>query len=109
MMKKVYGTIKGRHPLPVEEYIFEDAIENPRDLDSITEVIADKLDPGESVTLYVTGLTVVTTAVIRFCLKNLIPLTLMHYDAVAQEYYPQVILSESEVFSLYYDHALYNI
>lgn len=87
----IVGAIKGRHDLPVEDYIFDGAV-NPLELEGIYETVSKKLDGFTSVTLYVTGLTVVTTTVMKYCFKNNISLTLMHYDRDSNSYYPQEIL-----------------
>lgn len=94
-MKKnmIFGAIKGRHDLPVDNYIFEDAVVDPLDLEGIYNVVEKKLGNVEAVTLYVTGLTVVTTSVMKYCFNNNIALTLMHFDRDANNYYPQVIIA----------------
>lgn len=105
------GTIKGRHPLPVDGYII-DAVENPSDIDGIQHAVRTKMcnifdnhistkcgicyksDIG--LDLYVTGLTSVTAEIIAECAVNGIPLTLYHYNTQNGGYVPQVIFKGRE-------------
>lgn len=114
----VVGMIKGRHELPVEDYIFNEAIEDVHAYESIRKNIckfveskihvkknmgvamnsADYSDylvfKGEkSLIVYVTGLTAVTAELIGVCARNGVSLTLMNYDASTGEYKPQVIFA----------------
>ena len=88
----VVGAIQGRHEMPCTEFIFTGDID-PLDLNGIYEGVAEKLGNVESVVLYVTGLTVVTTTVIKYCVERNIALTLMHFDRNSNDYYPQVIIA----------------
>lgn len=90
MMK--IGTVKGRHDLPVEYYIFEEGIKDPTNLEELYETVAEKLENVDTVELYVTGLTVVTTTVINYCLDTTKPLTLYHFDRETNSYYKQPII-----------------
>ena len=85
------GAIQGRHDLPVEDYLFDDVV-NPLDLEGIYNTVSQKLDGFKSVTLYVTGLTVVTTTVMKYCFENNVELTLMYYNREDNNYYPQIVL-----------------
>lgn len=90
------GLIKGRHSLPVENYIFDKDIEDPTNLDKMYKVVEEKLknvDPKETLEVYVTGLTVALTTVIKYCFNNDINLTLYHYDTKSGEYFPQIIFN----------------
>ena len=107
------GLIRGRHDLPVEEYIF-DGIEDVHDYRGIHKGICDFIDThigvsvktGTGVTqasyedvrvfrgdrelvVYVTGLTAVTAELVAVCIANGISLTLMHYDTESGNYIPQ--------------------
>ena len=82
------GAIKGRHQMPVNQYIFDGEV-NPLDLAGIYSHIREKIGGYQSVDLYVTGLTVVTAAVIHICYQDNIGLTLYHYDRESGDYYPQ--------------------
>lgn len=111
------GLIKGRHEMPVYNYIFDEPIEDVTDFDGIEEHILDfiKTEVGihttcfgqavnavtaedahvwagdKRLTVYATGLTAVTAALIRVCLMYGVNLTLMHYDTACGLYKPQVI------------------
>ncbi len=113
----VAGLIKGRHPMPVSDYIFDREIEDVFDFYGIGDVICGFLlekvgivhKPGQGINqysegdvteiysgekrlvVYVTGLTAVTAELIRLCAINGIRLTLMHYDARSGNYVPQGI------------------
>lgn len=115
MCKLTVGLCAGRHPMPVEEYIFPEPI-STFDTDAINQYAANWVDEhcdisltwgiglnqaddydvqiyygGFELVLYVTGLTVATAAVIRACALYGVPLTLMHYNPQSGEYYPQKI------------------
>lgn len=91
----IVGMIKGRHELPVEEYIFNEAIEDVHDYESIRnhicEFIKDKIQikknmgvainsadysdylvfkGGHPLIVYVTGLTAGTAELIGVCARN---------------------------------------
>ena len=108
------GLTEGRHDLPpVDGFIFPKEVD-PTDLEYINATVSEKLisfvgikkvphlginqDSYDDVAcfvgkkhlhLYVTGLTVLTAAVISFCALNGISLTLLHYDREKDDYYPQ--------------------
>lgn len=63
------GLINNRHPMPVQNYIFEKEIE--------------------------TGLSSVIAALVQVCAVYGVELTLMHYDRDTDEYVPQVIFSKN--------------
>lgn len=109
-MKKIttLGLCEGRHELPVEGYVFGNTV-NPIDLQGMMNTAHEALQDVEALELYVTGLTVACTTVIRYCLINLIPLKLMHFDRDRESYYPQVILGNEEIFALRYDYGIISI
>ncbi|MBS4462205.1 hypothetical protein JXA27_06490 [Aerococcaceae bacterium zg-B36] len=90
------GAVKGRHEMPVTEFIFSDSIADPSDFVAIEKhvnnVLSDKVKSGDHITLYVTGLTVVTTAAIKFAVANQLHITLMHFDNASGTYKPQSII-----------------
>lgn len=86
----VVGAVKGRHEMPCNDYIFDGDV-NPLDLRGIYNRVEEKLNGAESVILYVTGLTVITTTVIKYCFNNKVSLILMHFDRDSNSYYPQII------------------
>lgn len=88
------GLIKGRHELPVENYIFEKDIEDVRDIEVMYNIVSKKLKDVskiEPVELYVTGLTVALTTVIRYCYNEGLNLILWHYDKEKDNYYAQIL------------------
>ena len=104
----VLGLCAGRYELPVNGYIFGNIVD-PMDMHGMMNTVHEALQNVESLELYVTGLTVACTTVIRYCINNLIPVKLMHFDRESGEYYPQVILSEDDVFVLKNDHGVTSI
>ena len=115
MEKVVVGLCAGRHPLPVTEFIYTEAV-NPVDFDGLRAVavkfIIDRvgvqsvagqpingndytdivcLRGRRDLVVYVTGLTAATAAVIAACAENGVHLTLMHYDCEGKKYLPQKI------------------
>lgn len=108
MKTTILGLCEGRHELPVSGFVFKNIVD-PTDLQGMMDTAQEALLNVESLELYVTGLTVACSTVIRYCLINLIPLKLMHFDRESGSYYPQVILSEDEVFALKYDHDVTTI
>lgn len=110
--KHVVGLCAGRHPLPVDEYIYEEvkdvldfarllrladkyvyehccprnAIGSAINGNDLTET---KIVVGEPLNVIVTGLTPCTTAVMYTCACYGVDLTLWHYDRDADDYKPQ--------------------
>lgn len=109
------GLIKGRHDLPVSNYIFND-IKNVFDFGNMEETIErfleDKVgivtkyggginqidytdvlvNSGEKeLEVYVTGLTAATAELIRACAYWGVKLTLFHFDSATGEYVKQKI------------------
>jgi len=85
------GLIEGRHPMPVDEYVFETL---PRE-GSLAEKIPKLTDIANSwieskgdakIDLYVTGMTPVLTAFLR-AWGNKAGLSLLHYDASNKDYW----------------------
>lgn len=95
----VIGLCKGRHELPVDDYVFE-TIVDPTDYDwmrSYAEaVLDDRFERGNhgAVVLYVTGLTAALGAVVRYCSDRDIPLALQHYDREADAYWSQIVIAK---------------
>ena len=90
---KIFGLCSARHAMPdcVQEFIFPNEIANPTDTEYLYHLAAQSLKDCESATVYVTGLTVCVGAVVSYCAKNGISLTLMHFDRNTNGYYPQVL------------------
>lgn len=106
-MKKTLGLFEGRHDLPEEVtgYIFTSEVD-PADMAGLYQQVAEALAEVSALTLYVTGLTAGTTAVLQYCFRNIVPVTLMHYDRISGRYVPQVILSEQQAQNLRFDCGL---
>ena len=114
------GLIRGRHPLPVDEYIFDNAIEDVHDYkaihDHILAFLQEKVGMRQAIgqginqndytniniycniyrgakklVVYVTGLTPVTAELIAACAYNGVFLTLMNYNTATGEYVAQEI------------------
>jgi len=115
MEKIIVGLIKGRHEMPVQDYIF-DEVQDVMDFEAVRKHILGFLENTVGVkqvfgcglnqvdytdvelvkgckklVVYVTGLTSVTAELIRCCALNGICLSLMHYDRDTDDYREQVI------------------
>lgn len=93
------GAVRGRHEMPVNKFVFDEAITN-FDIKEIEDYVTNRMNQEvfchdgitySAVTLYVTGLTIVTTSVMKWCVDHDITLTLMHYNTATQNYDPQVV------------------
>ena len=109
----VLGLIKSRHEIPVEEYVL-DYVSNPSDFAGIMEEINKRLYPlfsflpgtvryinqiGEGevkvikadrpLRVYVTGFSPALAALINWCFRWGVELTLMHYSPQEDKYLPQ--------------------
>lgn len=98
MIKISLGTVKGRHAMPVIEYIIENEIEDVTDVSTIEKMVDDyfktKIANNEEkveIILYITGLTVVTLAVVKSCKKYDCNLACMHYDRDSDTYIGQKV------------------
>ena len=112
------GVCEARHQMPVEEYIFptvissEDIVNTEKLYDEawesisrivsnypkITDIVSVAYGedivvkrPDVEIHLYATGLTVAVIAAIMAAKDMYIPVTVMHYDYVSNEYYSQRI------------------
>ncbi len=97
------GAVRGRHEMPVDKFVFDEAITN-FDIKAIEDHVNTVMDKevfrhdGETfdeVRLYVTGLTVVTTSVVKWCFENDVALSLMHYDNEKRGYVEQFVYDRS--------------
>lgn len=90
---------EGRHVMPegVIGAIYPNTVD-PTDLDILNDMakafIASHI--GETVDVYVTGLTVALVAVIMAANNAMVGLTLWHYDRDTGDYYPQVVKTLGE-------------
>ena len=115
-MKEIkVGLIRGRHEMPVNNYIF-DEINDVLNFDNMNKQIVNFINNNINVysvygcginqigyedveiltsdtrlIVYITGLTAVTAELISVCATKGIKLTLMHYDRENNGYIPQVI------------------
>lgn len=88
------GLIKGRHEMPVEQYIIEDEIETLFDYDSIRKKVTKRIEQlkiSGRLEVYVTGLSAVLAEVIVCCKEKNIPLSLMHYNFETESYVEQML------------------
>lgn len=102
--------------MPVSDFIFKGPITNPTDVryirQHIEKVLSEKINVlvgsgaalnqesyedvlvrsgDKALVLYVTGLTIITAEVIRFCALNGVALTLMHFDNASGEYFSEKV------------------
>ena len=102
--------------MPVSDFIFNEVIEDPTDVGAIRrrveKVLSGKISIGagsgaglnqesyedvlvrrgnKRLILYVTGLTIVTVEVVRFCAINGVALTLKHFNSASGDYFDEVI------------------
>lgn len=104
------GTVRGRHQMPVENYIFEEDITDfniiqieshiEKYLKNLLEAYCEMQAPCLTleelrercdfrIDLYITGLTSVTTSAIKMCRRQGLNLTIFHYDPTTQDYQKQ--------------------
>lgn len=90
---KIFGLCQGRHEMPtdIQDYIFPMSV-NPTNLSLLDETVKEKLKTETAIKLYVTGLTVALTAVLKFCFQNGIKVTLLHYNRETKTYYEQEVI-----------------
>nr|DAX37483.1 MAG TPA: hypothetical protein [Caudoviricetes sp.] len=84
------GLIKGRHSLPVDDYIFNE-VDDVFDYAEMSNRIHTKLKLATSVDLYVTGLTTALIEVVNYCIIMNTNLTLWHYDKVSNKFVSQPV------------------
>jgi hypothetical protein len=116
MKKLKLGLCAGRHDMPVDGYIFEDAV-NPTDVIALEDKAIKRLKalfpfvevsigrmPNQAdytdvpvyirgeLDLYVTGLTTALVAVLNACRLLGVDVTLWHFDRDAEAYYSQWVV-----------------
>lgn len=89
------GLINNRHPMPVQNYIFEKEIENVFDFESIKNEIKEFILEKVGVHTVLNHGINQTDALVQVCAVYGVELTLMHYDRDTDEYVPQVIFSKN--------------
>lgn len=94
-MRKL-GLVKGRHDLPVEEYIFDKEIENPCDFKAMQAYVIGRfhvlgLGTVHEIEVYVTGLTAAAVTVINVARLFNIDIVFKHFDRSTGEYVSQYV------------------
>lgn len=99
MIQISLGTIKGRHQLPVTDYVINKEIQDVTDIEKIQQDVDYYFNELYSlngkdvqIILYVTGLTVVTLAIVKTCIRLGYGLVCMHFDRDTNCYLGQIIL-----------------
>ena len=92
-------TIKGRHSLPVTDYVFNNEIKDVTDVDKIQQDVdyyfnelSKTCNDKVQIILYITGLTVVTLAIVKACKRLDYELVAMHFDRDSNCYFGQQVL-----------------
>ena len=96
----VAGLIFNRHALPphVKDYVWDYDFTSDEIVDIewqeqyCIDWLNDNLKSGESLNLYVTGLTAALVSMINACHRSNVPLILWHYDRTSRDYYKQIVL-----------------
>lgn len=101
------GLCKGRHPLPVDDYLFPEVVENPFDFKSHEQTVVNWVDShpdieweegaqlsNKMVRIYVTGLTPVLTATISAFVTSFVRFELAHYNRDTGEFVVQKMFGE---------------
>lgn len=77
----VYGLIKGRHTMPVEEYVFDEINDMFKFFNLEVKALSSIKKTSDMLVLYVTGLTVATVAVLNVAKKlGYKDVVLKHYN-----------------------------
>lgn len=103
MRRHVLATVGGRHNLPaVDVNFFDGAVENPMDFGAIENHVREvmtSLEPADAsqamFVVYVTGLTTVTTSVLKIAAEMHTNVTLMHYNRDTDDYEAQYFVFQS--------------
>ena len=84
---------QARHDMPTEVVgsIFGQEV-NPLDVQGLEKIALDRVKGLDSLTLYVTGLTIALVATLNACKKAGVKVVLMHYNRDNNSYYPQEVL-----------------
>ena len=93
MKKLCLALCQGRHSMPTEVVgsIFGQEV-NPLDVQGLEQIALDRVKGINSLTLYVTGLTVALVAALNACKKAGVKVVLMHYNRDNNCYYTQEVL-----------------
>ena len=87
------GAVAGRHEIPeVEGYVLN-LVEDPSDLEEIERNVFASLDNKlvnvNKLDLYVTGLTSVVLATVKYCSQNNVKLSCWHFNREDASYFKQ--------------------
>ena len=84
---------QARHEMPEEVAgsVFNQEVD-PLDVQGLEQIAFNKVKGINSLTLYVTGLTVALVATLNACKKAGVKVVLMHYNRDNNSYYPQEVL-----------------
>ena len=88
------GLCEGRHPLPVDEYVFGQVIDNPMDFAGLEAHARQRLEAlgGDKLVIYATGLTAALLAVIKVAkAMGYVKITVMHFDRDTGGYMAQAV------------------
>ena len=110
------GLVKGRHDMPINDYIF-DEIKDVLDFDKMNQIIYSFLESkvgisnitsiginqadysdvlcvrgNKKLVVYCTGLTAAVAELIKVCMLNGVSLSLMHYNRDNDDYVEQQII-----------------
>lgn len=93
MVRKLMATCEGRHDIPqaVDGAVFPMEISDPTNGAALEATAKAKLQAVDSLSLYVTGFTPATLAIVKVCKEQGIALTCYHYDRETGSYWPQVM------------------
>lgn len=93
-MEITLGTIKGRHEMPVDKFVF-DEVADVTDVAAIRkhveEVLSKLVGASDRLVVYVTGLTLVTVEITRWASLKHVGLTFKHYDAKKHDYFDEKV------------------
>ena len=90
------GTVKGRHEMPVNDYLVE-KVDNPTDIATIEKEVNESFEKlidkdTRRCYLFITGLTSVALAAVKWCSRHNIEVVAMHYDMKSGLYFAQRVL-----------------
>lgn len=89
------GAVAGRHEIQgINGYVLN-AVDNVTDLGGIEKAVNASLDKQlvgyDKLDLYVTGLTSVVLAVVKYCYEHNVKLSCYHFDRDSNDYFEQVV------------------
>lgn len=87
------GLVGGRHPLPVDQYIWDSAemVGDPMNRSQLMNHIGLTMPKGvETIEVYITGMTPCLLALVNWCWTNGVTLVTYQWNMVKGEYVPNV-------------------